>query len=290
MTRAPRVPEPAGRGVPLALLVDFDGTIARTDVQEVLLIEHSTDPDWRALDDQWLAGRLGSRTLTEYNLRVLAHDPALLRRTADAQPHDDTFPGFVSWVRDRDLVLEVVSDGLGFYVHEFLARAGIADVPVATNEFDPDREPWAVAFPYGHPGCFVCGTCKRERVRLHQAAGRAVVFVGDGASDYYAAAHADVVFAKHRLAERSTAAGWPWVAWDTFADVAEWLARALSAGELPLTPADVAPWREARFPGGRPFVCGPEVWGEGRLHPGSNGNEDDAPPADAGVQAEERRT
>ena len=27
-----------------------------------------------------------------------------------------------------------------------------------------------VSFPYGHPACFVCGTCKRERVRLHRDA------------------------------------------------------------------------------------------------------------------------
>jgi hypothetical protein len=38
-------------------------------------------------------------------------------------------------------------------------------------------------FPNGHPSCFVCGTCKRARVLDHQAAGRAVGFIGDGHSD-----------------------------------------------------------------------------------------------------------
>ncbi len=57
----------------------------------------------------------------------------------------------------------------------------------------------ALTFPYGHPACFVCGTCKRERVRAHEADGRVVVFIGDGSSDRYAAHHADIVWAKDRL-------------------------------------------------------------------------------------------
>jgi 2-hydroxy-3-keto-5-methylthiopentenyl-1-phosphate phosphatase len=267
VSRARRIPERVAQGLPLAFLVDFDGTIARTDVQEMLLVEHSTDPAWRERDNDYLAGRAGSRALIDYNLRVLQHDPALLRATADAQPHDETFPDFAHWVQQHGARLEVVSDGLGFYVHDCLTRMGLPDVPVATNEFDPDREPWSASFPYGHPDCFVCGTCKRERVRSHQAAGWLVLFVGDGASDYYAAAHADVIFAKHRLAEVCRAEGWPWVAWDVFADVVAWTEQALSQGSLPGSPEAVGPWREACYPGGRPFVCGPEVWGDGRRNP-----------------------
>ena len=267
MTRARQVPDAPAGGPPLSFLVDFDGTIARTDVQDVLLNLHATDPDWKSRDDDYLAGRSGSRGLIVYNLRVLDHHAGLLRRTADVQPHDETFPGFARWARAHGALLEVVSDGLGFYVHDCLARMGLQDLPVATNEFDPDREPWIASFPYGHPRCFVCGTCKRERVRAHQAAGRAVLFVGDGASDYYAAAQADVIFAKHRLAGVCEAEGWPWVEWDTFADVTAWTERSLGAGLLPESAGAVRAWREARFPGGRPFVCGPEVWGEGRYDP-----------------------
>ena len=48
---------------------------------------------------------------------------------------------------------------------------------MATNASVLGRGAAGVTFPFGHPGCHVCGTCKRERIRLHQAAGRAVVFV-----------------------------------------------------------------------------------------------------------------
>ena len=92
-----------------------------------------------------------------------------------------------------------------------LETVGLGRLPVATNLAEAGRGGDAVAFPYGHPTCRVCGTCKRERVRLHRNAGRAVVFVGDGASDRYAAHHADVVFAKDGLAAYCERTGLPFV-------------------------------------------------------------------------------
>ncbi len=125
-----------------------------------------------------------------------------------------------------------------------------------------------MGFPYGHPRCFVCGTCKRERVRAHQSADRAVLFVGDGTSDRFAAAHADVVFAKGSLARICEAEGWAYQRWDTFAEVTDWLHRAFRDGRLPAHPGDLPRWRAEHAPGPRAFICGPEVWGEGRTTPG----------------------
>ena len=119
----------------------------------------------------------------------------------------------------------MVSDGLGFYVAPNLARLGLADLPVATNENRLRDGGRGLSFPYGHPACFVCGTCKRERVRAHQALGRVVVFIGDGSSDRYAAFHADLVFAKGDLAGFCAAAGWPFRPWADFAEVTAWLDR-----------------------------------------------------------------
>lgn len=259
MTRARQVPDAPAGGPPLSFLVDFDGTIARTDVQDVLLNLHATDPDWKSRDDDYLAGRSGSRGLIAYNLRVLDHHAGLLRRTADAQPHDETFPGFARWARAHGTLLEVVSDGLGFYVHDCLARMGLQDLPVATNEFDPDREPWIASFPYGHPRCFVCGTCKRERVLHYQARGFHVAFVGDGLSDRYAAVHADTVVAKDHLVVICEETGIPYVPWRTFDDVRAWLDR------IAADPGSLASPRK------RPYTCGPEAWGPGRTVPPREG-------------------
>jgi len=115
--------------------------------------------------------------------------------------------------------------------------------------------------------CFVCGTCKRERVRVHQAGGRVVVFVGNGPSDRYAAHHADVVFAKDGLLEWGSATGRAFVAWETFLDVERWFRAALADGRLPARPEDVPGWRATHLPPNPGFICGPEAWGPGRLVP-----------------------
>lgn len=198
---------------------------------------------------------------------VLPRDAEMLRREAAEIPQDTDFAPFVAAVRDRGAHVEVVSDGLGFYVRSNLARLGLDDLSVATNDNALVGGSTGMSYPYGHPACFVCGTCKRERVRLHQAAGRVVAFIGDGTSDRFGAAHADVVYAKGSLARICAAEGWPFRSWRTFADVTADVRTAFDSGDLPVGPQHLAAWRASRAHGPRPFICGPEVWGPGRTTP-----------------------
>jgi len=199
---------------------------------------------------------------------VLPRDAELLRKEAAAMPHDAAFASFVDSVRARGAQVEIVSDGLGFYVQSNLETLGVADVFVATNDNAVEGGGAGMSFPFSHPSCFVCGTCKRERVRLHQAAGRVVVFVGDGTSDRFAAAHADMVFAKEALARICRAEGWPALEWDDFEDVGREVDRAFADGRLPGSVEQLDQWRGKHAPAARPFICGPEVWGPGRTTPG----------------------
>ncbi len=225
---------------PVSLLIDFDGTISLLDVGDVLLSSLVDDQDAvRHMDQLYHEGRKGSRELTAWDIEVLPHDAARLHEVVDGLPLDDTFADLVAVVLGSGAAVEIVSDGLGFHVERMLARLDLADLPVATNATVLGPGGAGVSFPYGHPVCLVCGTCKRERVRLHQAAGRAVIFVGDGPSDRYAAQHADVVFAKWSLerwcrepGHRPTSPGSASPTWPT------WFERALGDGRLPAVPAD----------------------------------------------------
>jgi 2-hydroxy-3-keto-5-methylthiopentenyl-1-phosphate phosphatase len=194
---------------------------------------------------------------------MLRATEAELMATAAAQPHDPGFGSLVALARSAGIPVEVVSDGFGFFIPAAMERLGLADLPIvtATTTFDGDRV--SMTFPNGHPTCFVCGTCKRRRVLAHQAAGRAVVFIGDGESDRYAAGYADVVFAKSSLVRLCLEYGWPFQRWTEFAEIERWLAATLAA------------WRRdpdsLAGPVARPFFCGPEVWGEGRDDPPPGG-------------------
>jgi 2-hydroxy-3-keto-5-methylthiopentenyl-1-phosphate phosphatase len=262
---APAFP-PEG-GIPVSILVDYDGTVSVLDIGDELLARHG--PPAEVLveqDERYDAGLIGSRDLMRWDMDVLPDDAALLRAEAASMPQDETLVMLVECAQRHGAAVEIVSDGLGFYVESNLALLGLPDLPVATNENDVVGGGTGMRFPYGHPRCYVCGTCKRERVRAHQAADRIVVFVGEGTSDRYACAHAEVVFAKGNLAAWCRAEGRAFQEWHRLDEIARWLDESVRTARLPRATAEVAAWR-GRFapPQPRPFICGPEVWGDGRV-------------------------
>jgi 2-hydroxy-3-keto-5-methylthiopentenyl-1-phosphate phosphatase len=245
----------ARAGLPLAVLVDYDGTICLASVSDRVMIENSVRPGWRDLDERYVDGTLGSRDELVAFLDLLPREPGPLIATAERQEHDATFAGFAELAARLGVAVEVVSDGFGFYVAPGLARLGAPPLPITTSEMTWDGDGPHLAFPAGHPACFVCGTCKRERVLAYQGRGLHVAFVGDGVSDRYAAVHADTVFGKDDLAVVCEREGIPFRPWTTFTDVTAWL------GEVAAEPGLLA------SPRSRPYVCGPEVWGPGRRAP-----------------------
>ncbi len=269
MSRAPAIPTFDPDGAPVSFLIDYDGTISSVDVGDELMRRFVPDAATVAAKDaDYDAELVGSRELMRWDMEVLPRDPGLLRGTAASLPHDQAFPSFVAAVRAAGAAVEIVSDGLGFYVESNLRQLAphLADLPIASNDNRVDG-PDGMTFPYGHPACFVCGTCKRERVRAHQVGGRVVVFIGDGTSDRYAAHHADVVVAKDQLAAWCAEVGRPYRSWTDFDELTTWATDAFATGVLPRRRGDLDAWhaRHGRPP--RDFVCGPEVWGPGRSVP-----------------------
>ena len=213
---------------PLALLIDYDGTISLTDVTDEVMAAHVPGV-WEEAAALYDAGRMGSRRLMAWEMDLVRADPAALLATAAEQPHDDGFVPFVRRAQAAGVPIEIVSDGFGFFIEPALARLGVPELPVVTarTEFHGDRA--TLTFPNGHPTCLVCGTCKRARVLAHRAAGRQVVFIGDGESDRYAAGYSDVVFAKRLLERICLDADWPFHRWTRFAEIDTWLAATLDA-------------------------------------------------------------
>jgi 2-hydroxy-3-keto-5-methylthiopentenyl-1-phosphate phosphatase len=232
--------------------------VAQTDVSDTIMAQYVT-ADWESRAAQYDAGRLGSRDLMTWEISLVRADPASLLATAAAQPLDAAFVTFVERASAAGIVLEVVSDGFGFFIQPALERLGVGGVPVVTAHTTFEGGTARIGFPNGHPDCFVCGTCKRNRVLAHQAVGRAVVFVGDGESDRYAAGYSDLVFAKRSLVGICEREGWPYRVWQDFRDLDAWLAATITAirGGSTAAPA----------PAAHPFFCGPEVWGPGRRNP-----------------------
>jgi 2-hydroxy-3-keto-5-methylthiopentenyl-1-phosphate phosphatase len=260
---APPVPPLRDGEPPLSLLIDYDGTISLTDVTDTVMAEHVPGV-WEEAAALYDAGRMGSRRLMAWEMDLVEADPALLLATAARQPHDPGFVPFIRAAQAANVLIEIVSDGFGFFIRPALEALGVPELPVVTarTEFTGHRA--RLEFPNGHPTCLVCGTCKRERVLAHRRGGRRVVFIGDGESDRYAAGYSDVVFAKRSLVRICVEAGWPFQRWTEFREIEAWLASTLEVwrGD-PTTLPPVLPGEPP--PNG--FFCGPEVWGEGLVDP-----------------------
>ena len=253
---APPVPPLLPGEPPLAILVDYDGTVALTDVSDTVMAEHVPGV-WEDEVAAYDAGRMGSRRLMELEMSMIDVAPEALLATAAAQPHDPGFVPFVRRAQAAKIPIEIVSDGFGFFIEPALEALGVAELPVVTARTTFEGRRATIAFPNGHPSCFVCGTCKRNRVLAHQAAGRAVVFIGDGESDRYAAGYSDIVWAKRSLVRICIEAGWPYQRWTEFREIEAWLEGVVDA------------WQRrsgiARRPARPPVLLRPRGLGRGAL-------------------------
>lgn len=215
-----------------SVFVDFDGTISREDVG-IELLERYCAGRYEAVDDRYERGEIGSREYVAALWPLFEGTPLEeLSAAAEGVALDPGFGPLVAFLREGRAEIAVVSDGLGFYVAGRCAPFG---VDVIANGVDSGR---------GHAGrrpvfgaaatdcpCGECGTCKADPVRRARARGRTAVVVGDGTSDRFAAAEANLVFAKDRLRDWCEEAGIVHHRFDRLGDVEAELRRRAGASE-----------------------------------------------------------
>jgi len=199
-----------------SVFLDFDGTMTVVDSGVHLLERLTGDGSWRAIDELYRAGAIGSRECLEREWELLPHDEGLLRTTVREVMLDPDAEQLIADLRGRGAEVTVVSDGFGFFAEDVCQRLG---VPVLTNAVD-----WSTGtleFPNLDRccPCSSCGTCKQAPIKDARRRDRTTVFVGDGISDRKAALLADVLFAKDRLAEWCEFSGVEFQFFDTLADV-----------------------------------------------------------------------
>lgn len=180
---------------------DFDGTIAQNDVGSLLARTFGDPVVCQRCVASWKRGEISSRQCQEQELATVRVTPAALAELCAQQALSPGFAEFVALCRSRGWPLIVLSDGFDFYIRQILARHDL-ELPLVSNHLHfipPDRV--AAEFPYWQHTCGRCGNCKGYHVRRLRRPVEQVVYIGDGYSDRCGAAAADVIFAKHDLAE-----------------------------------------------------------------------------------------
>ncbi len=207
----------------LAIVCDFDGTVARSDVGNSFFRTFALPP-WEDVVREWEEGRIGSRECLEKESALTTATLHDLEDFASRQEIDTRFPDLVKWARDRWIPLCIVSDGFREYIHRILARHEL-DVPVFANRVSFEGSRLQPAFPYYELGCGRCANCKGYHVGRFSSAGYHTVFIGDGLSDLCALPGADVILAKGYLADRCGRKGIPHTRIADLGEALEFLSR-----------------------------------------------------------------
>lgn len=220
--------------MPVAYLCDFDGTVSPEDIGAAFVRRFSGAPEAprRALLARWLAGEVGHRELTALECEGLAVGEAEARAFTLGFRIDPHFAPFVREARGRGDAVMVVSEGFDFYIEDQLARAGLADLPWASNRARFEDGGVRPEFPWSEDGCGRCGNCKAQHVRRYRALGFHTVLVGDGLSDRCGARAADAVLARGGLLAWCREEGLAARPFESFRDVADY-ARQRAAAAVP---------------------------------------------------------
>jgi 2,3-diketo-5-methylthio-1-phosphopentane phosphatase len=220
------------------VFVDFDGTISVGDTTDLILARFA-DPSWQAVEADWVAGRIGSRECLARQIDLIRATPEALDAFAGSSAIDPHFDEFAALCAGRGLPLAVVSDGLDRIATAMLARADV-QLPIVANHLEwlgADR--WRLGFPHARQDCAAAaGHCKCATLAAAPASLR--VLVGDGRSDFCAAATADLVIAKGALAIYCGNHRIPFEPFTDFAGAAAVLRRWLAALGRPTRPSEEA--------------------------------------------------
>jgi 2-hydroxy-3-keto-5-methylthiopentenyl-1-phosphate phosphatase len=231
------------------VFLDFDGTITPRDVTDVIL-DTFADPAWLQLEDAWLSGQIGSRECLAAQMALVTASRQQVDCLLDEIGVDPGFATLLDACARSAAPVHIISDGFDYCIGRILGRPDLnllprlTDSQIVSSTLQPDGVRWRATFPHPPEPCaHGCATCKPTAMERLNAVGAVMVFVGDGISDRYAAARADIVFAKDKLAAYCENASIPYAPYDTLAGVATGIGRLLATG-LPLPgslPGKVSP-------------------------------------------------
>lgn len=209
------------------VFLDFDGTITRRDAVDAIL-ETFADPRWLEIEEDWKSGRIGSRECLDRQMQLVHATKDEIDTLLDSIEVDEGLVRLLETCSAHGVEVHIISDGFDYCIDRILARpslnlsARLHGVRILSSHMEPALGRWQIDFPSFRQSCgHGCATCKPAIMSLLNQGGRPAIFVGDGLSDKYAAASADLVFAKDKLAAYCREQQIRHLEYSSLADVAE---------------------------------------------------------------------
>lgn len=209
---------------------DFDGTITTVDTTDRVL-SRLASPAWEEIEADWRAGRITAAACMKAQVALIEGDDDALDAVLDEVELAAGFTDFAAWCAAQGVPLTIVSDGVDYFIKRILRRRGAGDLPVVSNRLTGRAGARRLSQPHAREGCAAgSGVCKCEATgRRMSGAQRALVYVGDGRSDFCVSGRADLLFAKDELAAYAAGRGQAFHPFTTFHDVVAVLAPMVEA-------------------------------------------------------------
>lgn len=208
-------------GSPGAVFCDFDGTITAVETFAGMLKVFAPQMSAEVIPKLYtreLTLREGVRQMLE-SIPASQYDAAI--GFADDKPIREGLQELIAFCQDRDMAFHVVSGGLRGMVERVLQRENISGVASITA-VDVDASGAFLRVP---PQRFEGGTELIAKVQvMEQYPNMRKIAIGDSVTDVNMAFHGDLVFARDRLIDYMQSEQKPFVAWDTFFDIRDFLA------------------------------------------------------------------
>lgn len=209
-------PKPSSQ--PVAILCDFDMTAATTDVID-FIYDHFCGPECQEFRQRWREGLISTPQEIEGCFSSITISTDELKAALNGIELDPAFADLVMWARRKGFEFAIVSDGLEWYIQDILARSGLQNITVYSNQIHFSEAGMRFTYPWFDPKAPRSGTSKGKIIRSYQARPAEVVFIGDGLSDIEASHVADRVYAKDKLLAHCRRSDVPALEFTTLADV-----------------------------------------------------------------------
>jgi len=204
----------------IAVLCDFDGTVARDDVGNLLFSTFVPGGSALAVVERWKRGEISSRECLETECSMARVSRESLDSFVGERKLDPYFKDFHDFAKRRGMEVVIMSDGLDYYIERILVRNGLGGIHFFANRLHFNGKGLEVEFPwYNVLECTDCGCCKTHHLYRYRDQGYFIIYVGDGLSDRCPCETADLVFAKGDLLRHCRQKGIAHVEFRNFRDV-----------------------------------------------------------------------
>lgn len=202
----------------IKIYCDFDGTITKKDLgDDIFKRQISIEPENSNLKsskiniyDYW--HKLCSKLPKGLTIRELIEG-------IDEYEIDEYFKDFLNYCYESSIEIEIVSDGFDAYIVPILEKYKI-DLKLSCNHLIECDGQIVPRFKNASESCkCFSANCKRNYVLNNTQVDTLKIYIGDGYSDYCAAQHCDVIFAKKSLATFCNENSLPHHNYKTFFDV-----------------------------------------------------------------------